>query len=289
MKDTLESATRALRQAPVDHARSDETRARLMAGVRQKRGVPKRRFGPWLVPIAAAFVASAALAGAGSRIVAWLAPAPIAAPVAVSSNAVVVKPAAPASSRVADTMPAPAASVESVPPLAAAPADGLRAAQVVASSGTVPSSVAPSPRVEHAVPAVAVDTSRPPVAAPSAPAVPPAAPTAAAAPPGEPAVAATASASVDPSDELYRAAHDLHFRGGSAAAAVSAWDRYLAAAPGGRFALEATFNRAIALLRAGRRAECLAALRPFANGAHGAYRREEAKRLLDAAEDAGAP
>lgn len=82
---------------------------------------------------------------------------------------------------------------------------------------------------------------------------------------------------------LYREAHDLHFRGGNPGAAVGAWERYLAAAPRGRFAPEARYNRAIALLRAGRRAEGLAALRPFASGAHGAYRRDEARQILEAA------
>ena len=82
-------------------------------------------------------------------------------------------------------------------------------------------------------------------------------------------------------DALYRAAHDAHFVRRDPAAALAGWDRYLAAAgPGGRFTLEARYNRAISLVRLGRRAEAAAALRPFANGEYGGYRRAAAAQLL---------
>jgi hypothetical protein len=82
-------------------------------------------------------------------------------------------------------------------------------------------------------------------------------------------------------DVLYREAHAAHFARRDYAAAIPAWDRYLAAAgPGGRFVLEARYNRAIALARSGRRAEAALALRPFANGDFGGYRRDEAQALL---------
>jgi hypothetical protein len=60
------------------------------------------------------------------------------------------------------------------------------------------------------------------------------------------------------------------------------WDAYLSAAPRGRFAPEARYNRALTLIRLGRRDEAREALRPFAEGAHGDYRRDEAARLIDA-------
>lgn len=86
--------------------------------------------------------------------------------------------------------------------------------------------------------------------------------------------------SVD-ADALYREAHDAHFVRRDPAAALAAWDRYLAAAgPGGRFTLEARYNRAISLVRLGRRDDAAAALRPFANGEYGGYRRDEAAQLL---------
>ena len=78
---------------------------------------------------------------------------------------------------------------------------------------------------------------------------------------------------------LYRDAHRLHFLG-HYAAALEAWDRHLAAGPG-PLDLEAGYNRAIALAHLGRREEALAALRPYAEGAFGGYRRQEALQLSD--------
>lgn len=81
-------------------------------------------------------------------------------------------------------------------------------------------------------------------------------------------------------DELYRRATQAHFVEHDYARAVGLWDRYLQA--GGPLALEARYNRAVALLRAGRTGEARAALAPFAAGEYGAYRRREAQALLDA-------
>lgn len=125
---------------------------------------------------------------------------------------------------------------------------------------------------------------------------PPAPPPVAPALPALPAVTASEVASVEPSaapvrtartpapvdvDALYREAHDAHFRRRDYAAAIALWDRYLAAAgPGGRFVVEARYNRGLALARTGRRDDAAAALRPFANGEYGGYRRDEARELL---------
>jgi type IV secretory pathway VirB10-like protein len=95
--------------------------------------------------------------------------------------------------------------------------------------------------------------------------------------PAKPAALEPAQAAVDP-DQLYREAHEAHFTRRDYAAAVAAWDRYLLTP--GRFAPEARFNRAVALLRLGRSAEAAAALDPFARGEYGAYRQEEARALL---------
>lgn len=86
--------------------------------------------------------------------------------------------------------------------------------------------------------------------------------------------------------QAYEEAHALHFEAHDSAGAVTAWDRYLADYPGGRFAVEAAYNRALALVRLGRRDEARAALEPFATGAHGAYRRHESEALLQALGDA---
>ena len=82
-------------------------------------------------------------------------------------------------------------------------------------------------------------------------------------------------------DDVYRQAHRAHFTRGDFAAALPLWDRYLAATPLPRFAVEARYNRAIALLRLGRSSQAADALRPFADGDYGSYRRSEAQRLLE--------
>jgi hypothetical protein len=80
-------------------------------------------------------------------------------------------------------------------------------------------------------------------------------------------------------DDTYRQAHEAQFALHDYAAAVDLWDHYLAT--GGRsLALEARWNRAIALVHVGRREAAVAALTPFAAGENNGYRQEEAQALL---------
>ena len=81
-------------------------------------------------------------------------------------------------------------------------------------------------------------------------------------------------------EALYRRAHELHFVRRDFAAALPAWDRYLAGDPK-PLALEGRWNRAIALVHLGRREEAMGALRPFADATAGAYRQQEARALID--------
>jgi hypothetical protein len=83
---------------------------------------------------------------------------------------------------------------------------------------------------------------------------------------------------------MFRAAHDLHFKRHDTTAALAAWDAYLATAPAGKLAVEARYNRALALVRLGRRDEAIAALAPFERGdiAPAGYRQREARALLRA-------
>ena len=102
------------------------------------------------------------------------------------------------------------------------------------------------------------------------------------APPSGAAVIAAPSSSAafrDTDGDLYRLAHEAHFARQDYAAALVGWDAYLRAAPGGRLATEARYNRAICLLRLGRDAEARRALEPFATGFMG-YRQNEARELL---------
>jgi len=113
---------------------------------------------------------------------------------------------------------------------------------------------APAPRVATlSRPSVAV----PPAAAPAAP---------------------TPSAVVDP-EEIYARAHRAQFALRDYTAALALWDAYLATS-GGALALEARWNRAIALIHLGRREAAIAALASFAAGENEGYRQEEAQSLL---------
>jgi TolA-binding protein len=82
--------------------------------------------------------------------------------------------------------------------------------------------------------------------------------------------------------QLYKHAYRLHFVEQRYAAALTAWDEYLRAAPAGRLVVEARYNRAIALARLGRSVEAETALAPFARGeVSGGYRAREARELLE--------
>ncbi len=88
---------------------------------------------------------------------------------------------------------------------------------------------------------------------------------------------------IDPAERrAYEEAHALHFEAHAPAAALGAWDGYLTRYPNGRFSVEARYNRALTLVRLGRRDEAREALTPFADGSHGEYRRREASELIDA-------
>jgi hypothetical protein len=93
----------------------------------------------------------------------------------------------------------------------------------------------------------------------------------------------------DADADAYRAAHAAHFHGDDAAVAIAAWDRYLVAHPDGRFAVEARYNRAVALVRARRFDDAAAALGPFARGEVDppGYRKTDALRILTAIEREG--
>ena len=83
-------------------------------------------------------------------------------------------------------------------------------------------------------------------------------------------------------DALYRRAHTAQFTARDSKAALAAWDRYLAqAGPSASMVLEARYNRALVLRDLGRHAEARAALTPFAEGDYGAYRRDDAARLIE--------
>lgn len=81
--------------------------------------------------------------------------------------------------------------------------------------------------------------------------------------------------------ERYRAGYIAQFERRDDEAALSAWDDYLKNVPGGRFAPEVRYNRALVLIRLGLTREAELALKPFAAGAYGPLRQESAARLLE--------
>jgi hypothetical protein len=86
-----------------------------------------------------------------------------------------------------------------------------------------------------------------------------------------------------PSDaeaDAYGRAHRAHFDESAPERALAAWDDYLRLYPRGAFEPEARFNRAICLVRLRRFAQAERALRSFADGRLGNYRRAEAEQLL---------
>jgi hypothetical protein len=177
-----------------------------------------------------------------------------------------------------------AGAVPSHAPEAWSPAPPVVAPPVVAA----PKPVRPAPPVGAPPPVVAAPKPVRP-APPSAPVVAASPPVVAGPTPPQPApvVATTdATGALDPRnapfEALYRKAHELHFHGTDYAAALVAWDAYLAAEPMGRFAVEAQFNRALALIHLARYGEARTALEPFARGeiAPAGYRRDEAEQLI---------
>ena len=86
--------------------------------------------------------------------------------------------------------------------------------------------------------------------------------------------------------ELYERARQLQLSARDDVAAVAAWSEYLRLLPGGRYADEARYERAVALIRLGRDEEALPELKRFAAQPSGSFRRTEALRLLESLEDA---
>ncbi len=252
--DLLARATRALRE----ETRGDDTgarftRSRIMASLHEDR-VKRRTRWAFLIPIAATFVAATAFGAASGT--------------AHRAFEVVVR----------------ALGIHK----SAAPAPHATAPRSVSASPVTPHPAAAPPPIADAAAPVATEEPAPPpppVAEPAPPAppatVPPSVPKAQGAPPAANAPAPTASAP-DPTFELYKAAHQAHFVDRDWARALGGWDAYLKAAPHGALAPEARYNRALCLLRLHRNDEARAALRPFADGRYGTYRREEAQKLIEA-------
>jgi tetratricopeptide (TPR) repeat protein len=238
----LDAAVAATRRAfDGETGLSSATERRILEATRRR-----RRFRPvtWLVPLAAAFVASAAVAhgfGAfGALRARWFGETRPAASVAASASGALA--------------PRAAAPVVSAPPL-------------VPPVPKETSPTAPEPSVLETARATQTQEPEPRLAPPPIE------------PPSPPASAPAEAPKVDEM-ALYREAHRAHFSERNYALALAHWDRYLALSPRGAFVLEARYNRGVALYRLGRREAAAEALRPFADGVYGGYRSDEATRML---------
>ncbi|MFN7144564.1 MAG: tetratricopeptide repeat protein [Myxococcota bacterium] len=168
--------------------------------------------------------------------------------------------------------PAPASTSAGPPAPGIVPAVSGEAAAPPPTVATPTVSLPGTPTVERAA-----RSARARPAAADAPAAP--APTSTAPPSTAP--TPTAPPSGDSADrEAFERAHRAHFDGVDTAAALAAWDAYLAAFPEGRFLPEATFNRAICLLRLGRPEDARVGLERIASGDLGAAHRDDARTLL---------
>ncbi len=257
-KPNLDTLTRALRAEVQgdDPVREVETFDRIVADLNRKKvSFLSMRRVP-LVLLAAAFVFATALAGATGRLRSVFA--------AVERLMGAGTKAAPQE----PLRPAPASSVlppvDTPPQVAEAPSSLLLPTAI----GSV--AAAPSVRLSHSksvLPTASAPTDVPTEA--SSVAVP---------------AAPIDAVALD--ESLYREAHRLHFVDHNWSGALTAWDAYLAKVKGGKFALEARYNRALCLVRLGRTADAKRALAPFARGEYGAYRQSEAQGLLDRLEQA---
>jgi hypothetical protein len=290
--EQLRRAMRALaheRPATPDEVRA--TRRRVLAA-QAERTPDRSRYAIAAAALLALSVGSTAWAAATGHL-SWLAPlvrrAPIVAP-------------APRPSSTAPRAPLPAPEMLPATPLPAPEmlaATPLPAPEMLAATPLpAPETSAITPRPSPETPAMARGAARPamarartlalepsPASEPllAAPASEPV-PSAPALSAAQPETAAPAPSDDDPAwDALYRAGHHAHFVARDPAAALRAWDQYLAVAPQGRFAPEVRFNRALDLLRLERRDEARAALLALRSTG---YRARDVARLLAALEDA---
>lgn len=250
--ELLARAARALREETAgDDTSARFTRSRVMASVLEER-VKRRTRWAFLIPIAATFVAATALGAASGKTHAAL--EAVARALGFERD-----PPPPAEPRVPRARSKPLASKVGPPPALPPPLEAAR-------SEPEPAVTPPEPAAQPGA-GSARELAPPPPSAPPAPA---------------PATSRAEVPSSDPAFELYRVAHHAHFVEHDDARALAAWNAYLQAAPNGALAPEARYNRALCLVRLHRTDEARAALRPFADGRYGAYRREEARELLDA-------
>jgi hypothetical protein len=267
--DRLDAALQALRR-PREGERTDgeATLARIVATVRQGRRRRLRRLAVGLA-LAAAFVISSAWAASTGHspwqsVVGFLGLRAVPAPDVPAHDVRGAAPAMPASPEESAPDPPSAATLRLVAPEPMPSVTLPEEAPRTVRKGEA-TTVSPHPR------AAIVASTRPSASA-------------AASDQGHEGTSSEVGARHSVEDDLYERAHRIHFQEGDFARALPEWDGYLSAFPSGRWAPEARYNRAIALIKLGRFREARAALAPIAAGEYGEYRRSEARSLIETIE-----
>lgn len=258
--DLLGRAVQALRETSSEpNPRSGLTRARLLDSAEKRQAARGRRGVRIVFGVLGLFVAGNALARVAEyfpEVLTVFAPPPATAPAPQPKPAPKPrpKPALAPATAAPEVVPAPVPAT--VPAPEPAPPSVARTAEPSVARAAEPIPERPRPR-----PATK------PLHAPQ--------------PPAEVEAPATPAPRVESAElALFRRAQSLHLA--HADGALAAWDAYLRVAGNGVLVPEARYNRALCLVRLGRKRDARAALEPFARGDFGEYRRREAQALLEA-------
>lgn len=264
--DLLKRATRALREqagAEPSPEHAAQVRARVLAPTKRRAQLRPQSMWQWAAVVCLGFFVSTAMAHVIRvqlpRVIEALREHPSPQPKAAAPKlADPAKPAQPKAAAPTVVEPEPAAPSVPTEELAPAPSPRPPAAARRKKQSPRPPVVEPVPSAERAATQVLPEPEPLPAAAP----------------------ALTTKAPAAESGELmlFRRAQSLHLA--RDAHAIEAWDAYLRVAGSSALAPEARYNRALGLVRAKRFTEAKRALAPFAEGAYGAYRRQEAQALL---------
>jgi hypothetical protein len=259
-QDLLKSATKALSESGHEQQGARFTRERLMASLHEKNRCKKSHFAVFL-PLAAIFVGSTAFAAVSGKLDVFV----------MSVLQVVGARAADAPVEATlSTVPAAPVGGRRVAPVSRAASQPAVLPQVEPTVAAPDSKATEAPRRLEATPLRRGEGTRVPRVSRSP----------------EAGSTRPVTSDVDAAQSVYRSAHDAHFKAGRLSQALAGYEDYLARKPAGRFAVDARYNRALCLVRLGRRAEARPILERFASGTFGGYRSADAQKLLEALDEA---
>lgn len=260
-RDLLKDATKALSESGHEQRGAQFTRERLMASLHERKRRHRSRF-TVMLPLAAVFVGSTAFATVTGKLEAVVVSALNVVGIQLDSTG---QAAAPDGEETGTSKAAfgghrdraPARDVDDQ-------SQGVDSAEPEAVAAPEPEQVAERAAVAPSPPRASRALSAPSVAEIA----------------GDHAAPSDSRAQSDDAHAVYRRAHHAQFRDDEPARALAGYEKYLAQQPGGRFAVDARYNRALCLVRMGRMADARPVLDAFARGDFGGYRQKDAARLL---------